>query len=89
VLWAIATHFQPHQDVFIVDGLPGSPLDPSSSATGTTSRMGIDATRGAQFDGIRARISERAIHQAQEILAHATHANAAGHVSAVSSGAKP
>ena len=66
VLWAIATHFQPHQDVFIVDGLPGSPLDPSSSAAGTTSRMGIDATRGSHFDGIRATISERASQQAVE-----------------------
>jgi 4-hydroxy-3-polyprenylbenzoate decarboxylase len=45
VLWAMATHFQPHQDLFMVDGLPGSPLDPSSSADGTTSRLGIDATR--------------------------------------------
>jgi UbiD family decarboxylase len=71
VLWAIATHFQPHEDMFIVDGLPGSPLDPSSSATGTTSRMGIDATRGSHFDGIRARISEQASQRALEILAHA------------------
>jgi 3-polyprenyl-4-hydroxybenzoate decarboxylase and related decarboxylases len=71
VLWAIATHFQPHQDVFIVDGLPGSPLDPSSSAAGTTSRMGIDATRGSHFDGIRAKISEQASQQAVEILARA------------------
>jgi 2,5-furandicarboxylate decarboxylase 1 len=71
VLWAIATHFQPHQDVFIVDGLPGSPLDPSSSAAGTTSRMGIDATRGSHFDGIRAKISERAAQHAVEILARA------------------
>lgn len=76
VLWAIATHFQPHQDVFIVDGLPGSPLDPSSSATGTTSRMGIDATRGAQFDGIRARVNERAMHQAQELIARIADTNA-------------
>ncbi|CAE6832243.1 Phenolic acid decarboxylase [Paraburkholderia nemoris] len=71
VLWAIATHFQPHQDVFIVDGLPGSPLDPSSSTAGTTSRMGIDATRGSHFDGVRATISERASQQAVEILARA------------------
>jgi 3-polyprenyl-4-hydroxybenzoate decarboxylase len=61
--------------VFIVDGLPGSPLDPSSSATGTTSRMGIDATRGAQFDGVRARVSERAVHQAREILARIADTN--------------
>lgn len=68
VLWAMATHFQPHQDLFIVDGLPGSPLDPSSSADGTTSRMGLDATRGSHFDGIRARLDERVIERAQKLL---------------------
>jgi UbiD family decarboxylase len=68
VLWAIAAHAQPHDDVFIVGGLPGSPLDPSSSVEGTTSRMGIDATRGSQFDGIRARIGEDAMQRAAAIL---------------------
>jgi 3-polyprenyl-4-hydroxybenzoate decarboxylase len=53
VLWALATHFQPHLDMFMIDGLPGSPLDPSSSVNGTTSRMGLDATRGSGFDGSR------------------------------------
>jgi 2,5-furandicarboxylate decarboxylase 1 len=33
--------------------------------------MGIDATRGSHFDGIRAKISERASQQAIEILARA------------------
>ena len=69
VLWAMATHFQPHRDLFVVDGLPGSALDPSSSADGTTSRMGIDATRGSQFDGVRARIGEAALARAQSVLA--------------------
>jgi 4-hydroxy-3-polyprenylbenzoate decarboxylase len=69
VLWALATHFQPHRDVLIVDGLPGSALDPSASGSGTTSRMGLDATRGPGFEGIRARISERALARAAEILA--------------------
>lgn len=69
VLWAIAAHSQPHEDVFIIGGLPGSPLDPSSSANGTTSRMGIDATRGTNFDGVRARIGEEALLRAAGILA--------------------
>jgi 2,5-furandicarboxylate decarboxylase 1 len=69
VLWAIATHFQPHRDLFVVDGLPGSALDPSASATGTTSRMGIDATRGAGFDGVRARIGDAAQQRARAVLA--------------------
>jgi 2,5-furandicarboxylate decarboxylase 1 len=68
VLWAMATHVQPHQDLFTIDGLPGSPLDPSSTSTGTTSRLAIDATRGPEFDGRPAEISERAFHRARELL---------------------
>ena len=71
VLWAMATHFQPHQDLFMIDGLPGSPLDPSSSVHGTTSRMGIDATRGASFEGIRARLDPAVIARASDILRQA------------------
>ncbi|HYP84276.1 UbiD family decarboxylase [Variovorax sp.] len=69
VLWAMATHFQPHLDVVMVDGLPGSALDPSASGAGTTSRMGLDATRGPNFDGVRARIDEAAMARAAALLA--------------------
>lgn len=68
VLWAMATHFQPAADLFVVDGLPGSPLDPSSSITGTTSRMAIDATRGPAFDGTRIGISQTALDRAESFL---------------------
>jgi 4-hydroxy-3-polyprenylbenzoate decarboxylase len=68
VLWALATHFQPHRDVLIVEGLPGSALDPSASGVGTTSRMGLDATRGPDFEGVRARVSDQAVARAAEIL---------------------
>jgi 2,5-furandicarboxylate decarboxylase 1 len=68
VLWALATHFQPHRDVLIVDGLPGSALDPSASGAGTTSRMGLDATRKPGFEGVRARVSDEAWARAAEIL---------------------
>ena len=71
VLWAMATHMQPHRDVVIIDGLPGSALDPSASGVGTTSRMGLDATRGPDFDGIRARIAPEALARAGAILARA------------------
>jgi len=71
VLWAMATHMQPHRDVVIVDGLPGSALDPSASGIGTTSRMGLDATRGPDFDGIRARIAPEAMARAAAILGQA------------------
>jgi 4-hydroxy-3-polyprenylbenzoate decarboxylase len=69
VLWALAAHFQPHRDVLIADGLPGSALDPSASASGTTSRMGLDATRGAGFEGVRARVSDEAAARAKALLA--------------------
>jgi 4-hydroxy-3-polyprenylbenzoate decarboxylase len=71
VMWALATHFQPHRDVLIIDGLPGSALDPSATGSGTTSRMGLDATRGPNFEGVRARISDRAKARAEEILQRA------------------
>jgi 4-hydroxy-3-polyprenylbenzoate decarboxylase len=68
VMWALATHFQPHKDVLIVQGLPGNALDPSASAVGTTSRMGLDATRGPNFEGVRARISDAAMARAAKLL---------------------
>jgi 2,5-furandicarboxylate decarboxylase 1 len=68
VLWALATHFQPHRDLLMVDGLPGSALDPSASGVGTTSRMGLDATRGPDFDGVRAVLSGAAVARAKELL---------------------
>ena len=68
VMWALATHFQPHKDVLIIEGLPGNALDPSASAVGTTSRMGLDATRGPGFEGVRAKVSDAAMARAREIL---------------------
>lgn len=68
VLWAMAVHAQPASDIFIIDGLPGSPLDPSSSAAGTTSRMGIDATRRAPFDGVPIVVSDAATARATSLL---------------------
>lgn len=68
VLWALATHFQPHRDLLMIDGLPGSALDPSASGVGTTSRMGLDATRGPDFDGVRAVLSDAAVARAKELL---------------------
>lgn len=72
ILWALATHFQPHRDMFTIDGLPGSPLDPSSSVNGTTSRLALDATRGSDFHGAKAYISKAAMDRARTILQHYT-----------------
>ncbi len=68
VLWALATHFQPAADLFVIDGLPGSPLDPSSSPDGSTSRLALDATRGPSFDGTRIVIGADARATAAEMV---------------------
>lgn len=68
VMWALATHFQPHKDVLVIEGLPGNALDPSASSAGTTSRMGLDATRGPGFQGALARVSDAAKARAAQIL---------------------
>lgn len=68
VLWALAVHFQPHKDVIMIKGLPGSALDPSVSETGNTSRMGLDATRAPEFGGILAKIDPEALQKASAIL---------------------
>lgn len=68
VLWALATRFQPAEDLFMVDGLPGSALDPSSSAVGTTSRLALDATRGPGFESTRIDLSSGAVERARRII---------------------
>ena len=67
VLWALATHFQPDRDMIVVDGLPGSALDPSADEQGTTSRLALDATRGEGFDAQRIEISDAARAVGREI----------------------
>ncbi|MDD3260787.1 MAG: UbiD family decarboxylase [Oscillospiraceae bacterium] len=44
VEWAVATRLQADRDVFIIPGCGGSPLEPSHCITGTTAKMGMDAT---------------------------------------------
>ncbi len=70
VLWALATHFQPAVDLFVVDGLPGSPLDPSSSLEGATSRLALDATRGPDFAGTRIGFSQESLDRAAHLLSN-------------------
>lgn len=46
VEWAIATRFQADKDLLIIKNVRGSTLDPSANQeTGTTTKMGIDATQ--------------------------------------------
>ncbi|MBM7171848.1 molybdopterin-dependent oxidoreductase [Streptomyces sp. G44] len=65
---AMNPHLQPHRDVFVVDGLPGSPLDPSSAPDGTTSRVALDATRNPDFHGVRIRLEPERLASAQWFL---------------------
>lgn len=44
VEWAIATRVQADEDVFIVPGAKGSPLEASHQLRGVSAKMGIDAT---------------------------------------------
>jgi UbiD family decarboxylase len=44
VEFAIATRVQADQDIFIVPGAKGSPLESSHNLRGVTAKMGIDAT---------------------------------------------
>jgi len=45
VEWAIATRFQADKDLLVIRNIRGSTLDPSANQeTGTTTKMGIDAT---------------------------------------------
>jgi 2,5-furandicarboxylate decarboxylase 1 len=44
VEWAIATRVQADEDIFIVPGAKGSPLEASHTIKGVTAKMGIDAT---------------------------------------------
>jgi UbiD family decarboxylase len=69
VLWAIATRFQPDRDLLVLDGLPGSLLDPSATAEGSTSRVGIDATKGPSFGGSPIVLSVDAQDRARTLLA--------------------
>lgn len=69
VLWALATHFQPEQDMIVIGGLPGSALDPSADKLGTTSRLALDATRGPGFDAQRIQISDSARAVGREVAA--------------------
>ncbi|MVO88535.1 UbiD family decarboxylase [Streptomyces sp. p1417] len=44
VMWALSTKFNPSQDVIHLPGMPVLPLDPSSSPTGISGKIVLDAT---------------------------------------------
>ena len=68
VAWAMSTRFQPARDTIIVEGCEGYIIDPSS-AGGSGSKVGFDATRGSgsQFDKIS--LPAAAVAKAKAVLA--------------------
>jgi len=44
VEWAVATRFQAHRDLVVIEGAQGSKLDPTTDDEGVGSKMGLDAT---------------------------------------------
>ncbi|MBI5898262.1 MAG: UbiD family decarboxylase [Rhodocyclales bacterium] len=68
VAWAMSTRFQPARDTIIVEDCEGYIIDPSS-AGGSGSKMGFDATRGSgkAFDKIS--LPPAAVARARAVLA--------------------
>lgn len=56
VEWALATRFQGHKDLVLIEGASGSSLDPTRSGKGLTSKVGFDATKplkgGDEFERV-------------------------------------
>jgi UbiD family decarboxylase len=51
VMWAVATRVRPDKDIFLIPGVKGAVLDPTSDPEHfTVTKMGIDATRPAGRD---------------------------------------
>lgn len=51
--WAIATRFQGHKDMVVMESQPGSSLDPSGDHSGKktlTTKIGFDATKSSDVD---------------------------------------
>lgn len=68
VLWAVATRFQGDTDMFVVPKVFCNQLDPSS-ADGMSAKIGIDATKHPQFEGVRTRQTCESIAWAKKLLA--------------------
>ena len=67
VLWSVATRMQAERDVFIVGNSMGTLLDPSAT-DGTTSKMGIDATRPLGDFPSTLTLSREAVERARRLL---------------------
>jgi 2,5-furandicarboxylate decarboxylase 1 len=71
VLWALATRFQAHRDLTVIDGIGGYPIDPSAKHS-SGAKMGMDATARPggpeSLDFRKLRIPETSKEKAKKIL---------------------
>lgn len=68
VAWALATRFQADRDLVVLGGMEGYVIDPSS-AGGSGSKMGFDATRGAGAAFDRIAMPHEAVARARAAVA--------------------
>lgn len=72
VEWSVITRMQPDEDLVVIDGLFGHPIDPSCHPGQRTSRVGIDATGFERVGGrVKAAIPAAAHERAAAALARA------------------
>ncbi len=57
VEWAVATRFDPHQDLIIIDNLPVQPIDPQKKEGQGLTKMGMNATAFGKNIEARTRIA--------------------------------
>ena len=67
VLWAVATHVQADEDVFIVPHVLCNRLDPSS-VDGMSAKMGVDATSEPGQREVRVSLPLQARLRAEQLL---------------------
>lgn len=72
VEWSVITRVQPDEDLVVIDGLFGHPIDPSCRSGQRTARVGIDATGFERVGGrVKARVPAAAAERAAAALARA------------------
>jgi 2,5-furandicarboxylate decarboxylase 1 len=81
VMWALATRMQPHEDIFVIEGLNCNVLDPSTQR-GVSSKLAIDATRPEGWQAQLCTLPLPARDQARRIAEHRAGAGALGPASA-------
>jgi len=70
VEWSVITRVQPDEDLVVIGGLFGHPIDPSCRPGQRTARVGIDATGFERVGGrVKARVSAEAAERAAAALA--------------------